>query len=142
MITRNMQYTIDFPSWRKHKITVLWCGWLQKRSSGLVGRWQTRWFELRQEPISADGVSRSRAVLQSTWRGSRDRSEAVKRLEITDARRDCGHDGAGRACLSVGAAGRWGGRVLLGAVSDREAASLLSCIAFVMRPPPVGRVER
>jgi hypothetical protein len=127
-------------SWRKRQITVLWCGWLQKRSSGIVGRWQARWFELRQEPNPEDGAGANRAVLQYTGRGSSG-SEEAKRLEITDARRDCGHDGAGRACLSVGAAGR-GGRVLLGAVSDREAASLLSCIAFVMRPPPVGRVQR
>jgi hypothetical protein len=128
-------------SWRKRQITALWSGWLEKRSSGIVRLWQARWFELRQEPISqGDGSGLGHhAVLQYTGRGI-DGCEMVKRLEIIDARRDCQHDGAGRACLSVGVAGR-GGRVLLRAGSDSEAASLLSCIAFIVRSPPMRQVE-
>jgi hypothetical protein len=120
-------------SWRTRQTTVIWSGWLQKRSSGIVGRWQTRWFELRQEPITEYGLRghRHRAVLQYTGRGS-DGGDEVKRLELIDARRDCEHDLAGCACLSVEVAGR-SGHVLLGAGSDREAASLLSCIALFMR---------
>ena len=120
-----------YSSWRK--VTFLWSGWLQKRGSGLVGLWQARWFELRQEPISEDGSRRHCAVLQYIGRGSSG-GEETKRLELTDARRDCGHDGAGRTCLSLGVVGRRG-RVLLGSASGHEAESLLSCIALILPPP-------
>ncbi len=116
-------------SWRK--IKFLWCGWLLKQSSGILGQWQARWFELRQEPVSACGSRGNRAVLQYNGRGS-DGVEKLKRLELIDVCRDCGHDGTGRTCLSVRAVGR-SGRVLLGSGSDGEAASLLSCISLILR---------
>jgi hypothetical protein len=120
-------------SWRKSQIPILWCGWLQKRSSGIAERWQARLFELRQEPNPTCGdANGNRAVLQYYGRGGNG-GENAKRLELIDARRDKGHDGAGRACFSVVASGR-SGRVLLGAASERETASLLSCIRFIMRP--------
>jgi hypothetical protein len=117
-------------SWRK--VTILWSGWLEKRSSGIIGLWQARRFELRQEPISAGGASGHRVVLQYTGRGSNG-CEETKRLELIDARRDSGHDVVGRACLSVGAVGR-SGRVLLGSASAWETASLLSCMALLLPP--------
>ncbi len=131
---RSLNCAGDYSSWRKGQITFLWCGWLKKQSSGIVSRWQARWFELRQEPVSAGGSKGFRAVLQYKGRGS-DGGEEVKRLDIINVRRDRGHDGTGRACLSVKVAGR-SGRVLLGAESDREAASLHSCIAFVLHSAP------
>lgn len=118
-------------SWRKSQIPILWCGWLQKRSSGILGRWQTRWFELRQEPVSDDGKGGFKAVLQYTTRG-KDGREAEKRLELIDACRDCQRDVRGRACISVGAAGRRE-RVLLGLGSDPEACSLCSSVAVILR---------
>ncbi len=127
-------------SWKK--VTFLWRGWLQKRSSGIVGQWQSRWFELRQEPATVGGVSVNRVVLQYIGRGSHGGEEA-KRLELIDARRDCGHDVEGRVCLSVGAVGR-SGRVLLGSASGCEAESLLSCISLVLLPPTAdsGRIVK
>jgi hypothetical protein len=120
-------------SWRNRQISFLWSGLLQKKSSCIVSRWQARWFELRQEPVSSCSASGNRAVLQYSGRGV-DGGEELKRLEIIDVRRDCGHDGMGRACLSVKVVGR-SGRVLLGSGSDGEAASLISCIKYILRPP-------
>ena len=130
VMQRNLNSTIN-SSWRKRQITSLWCGWLLKRSSGIVGRWQRRWFELRQEPGSPCGSCEPRAVLQYTGRGS-DGGEAVKRLELVTARRICEHDHAGRAGVAVGIAGR-SGRVLLAAETEWAAGELMSCIASILR---------
>ncbi len=110
----------------------MWCGWLSKRVSGILGRWQPRWFELRQEPGSSSGTcAPSRAVLQYTGRGS-DGGDETKRLElIAAARRACLRDGERRPCLSVEVAGRKG-RVLLAAGTEREARDLLSCIVAIL----------
>ena len=120
-------------SWRKSQTSCVWCGWLSKRSSGILERWQPRWFELRQEPGS-QWTSRAalRAVLQYTGRG-RDGREETKRLELVAARRICEHDSDGRVCLSVRVAGRTGHRVLA-AGTEREARDLLACVAAILPP--------
>ena len=117
-------------SWRTRQIPCLWCGWLLKRASNIVGRWQERWFELHRE-AAADRPSAHYAVLQYIGRG-RDGGEVAKRLKLVNARRE--HDWEERACVSVAVAGRRG-RVLLAAPSDLAAADLLTQIAAIMRPP-------
>ncbi len=99
-----------------------------------MGRWQPRWFELRQEPGSHDGRrAPHRAVLQYAGRG-RDGGEETKRLELLSARRSPAHDGAGRACVAVEVAGR-SGRTLLAARTEREARDLAACVAAALPPP-------
>ncbi len=117
-------------SWRTRQITCLWCGWLLKRASNIVGRWQERWFELHRE-AAADRASAHSAVLHYISHG-REGAEAVKRLKLVNARRE--HDWGERACVSVAIAGRRG-RVLLAAPSDLAAADLLAQIAAILRPP-------
>ena len=117
-------------SWRTRQITCLWCGWLLKRASNIVGRWQDRWFELHRE-ATADRAPAHCAVLQYIGRG-RDGGEVSKRLKLVDARRE--HDWEERACVSVAVVGRRG-RVMLAAPSDLAAADLLSQIAAILRPP-------
>jgi hypothetical protein len=120
-------------SWRTCQITCLWCGWLLKRASNIVGRWQERWFELRRK-VASDRSSAHCAVLQYTRR-DRNGRDSVKQLTLVDARRE--YDPDGRACVSVSTAERRG-RVLLAADSDRAAEELLVQIAAILRPPASG----
>jgi hypothetical protein len=117
-------------SWRTRQITCLWCGWLLKRASNIVGRWQERWFELHRE-AATDRAPALCPILRYIS-NSRDGGEVAKHLKLVNARRE--HDWEERACVSVAIAGRRG-RVLLAAPSDLAAADLLAQIAAILRPP-------
>jgi hypothetical protein len=161
IISQQQQASSIDSSWRLRHFTCLWGGWLYKRSSGIVPRWQRRWFELWLESDStgtellrplpdaaaaaqaARGPRAHRAVLRYTVPG-RDGEDDARYLGLIAARRDHRHDRAGRACVSIeldgprrpGPADGPSRPMLLDAVSNRRAAELLSRVAFLLASRP------
>ena len=153
IVAQQQQASLIDSSWRLRHFTSLWGGWMYKRSSGIVRRWQLRWFEVCCETVSGgpelvsqlpasstDAAAKAacspcvnRAMLKYTAPGHHG-EDAAERLRIIAANRDRQHDRAGRACVSV----KLGGKnkpLLLDAVSDSRAEELLSCIAFILATP-------
>jgi hypothetical protein len=126
-------------SWRLKQVqhTCVWGGWLYKRSSGIVPRWQLRWFELWQDKAAfsaALGSCAQRALLKYTVPG-RSGDASVKRAWLIAAHRDHQWDRAGCACVSAKVDGR-SKQLLLDATSNCRAIELLSHITFVLAISP------
>ena len=126
-------------SWRLKQVhhTCVWGGWMYKRSSGIVPRWQLRWFELWQDTAAtsaARGSCAQHAVLKYTVPG-RSGYASVKRTWLIAAHRDHQWDRAGCACVSAKVDGR-SKPLLLDATSNCRAMELLSHITFVLAMSP------
>ena len=115
-------------SWRKTQPQVIWCGYLRK---GLPTPWrqpQERWFEVRKEPAPQGSGAQTILVLQY-----QSGSSGVKRLIVSQPRREAAHDITGKAYISVAAEGRRG-RVMLSLAQDHEADALVRRIGAALRP--------
>ena len=118
--------------------TECWHGWLLKRSSGPIARWQRRWFELRRQPPPSLTMSKwsTKKVALIHYSHHQNRStgdeqqhlDGYKWLEVTGVQREPALDCASGAALSIDTAGR-GGRTQLMAASAAVAEAVVQMVA-------------
>ena len=122
------QASVVNSSWRNNQLRVIWCGHMRKWGAAFL-KPQERWFEVRQEP-APQGSAMSHIVVMQYQSASA--LQTVKRLVVSDPRREAARDIMGKAYISVAVEGRRG-RLMLSLAWDHEADVLVWRMASALR---------
>ena len=123
------QASVVNSSWRIGQPQVIWCGYIRKGKPMPWRQPQERWFEVRKEP-TLQGSAAAHIVVMQYQSAS---TQTVKRLVVSDPRREAARDIISKAYISVAVEGRKG-RVMLSLAWDHEADALVFRIAAALRP--------
>ena len=123
------QASVVNSSWRTCQPQVIWCGHIRKGQPMPWRQPQEQWFEVRKEPAPHGSAAAHIVVMQYKSAST----QIVKRLVVSDPRREEARDIIGKAYISVVVEGRKG-RVMLSLAWDHEADTLVFRIAAALRP--------